>query len=93
MVPNFSAETTSTLLALRKQRLNLAFDLEEESNCLSLDGLFEEEKPVKDISRSHSPLPCKDDVLSETELINMAGKLESLNTKSRKIASILHFAQ
>ena len=89
MVPYFSAETTSTLLALRKQRLNLAFDLEEESNCLSLDCLFEQEKPAKETSRlpsrSHSPLPCKDDVLSETELIARAGKLESFTTKLSKI--------
>ena len=75
MVSYFYSETTSTLLALRKQRLNLAFDLEEESKCLSLDGFIEEDKTVKETSRRHSLLPFKDDVLSEAELIMMAGKL------------------
>ena len=75
----FYSDTTSNLLALRKQRLNLSFDLKEESKCISLEGLIEEEKTGNKSSRSNSLLECNDAVLSETDFIKMAGNVYLLS--------------
>jgi hypothetical protein len=81
IMSSYYSDATSNLLALRKQRLNLSYDLEEEIKCLSLDGLIEEEKNVNETSHSNSRLPCNEIVYSKAEFIRMAGTVYLLSGK------------
>ena len=75
-----STSTSSNIEALRKQRLDLDFEVPEETNSdLIAPSLINDEEFNQTSTSSQSVTVCDENVLSETSFLKIAGTIKFKN--------------